>query len=83
MYQTIAGNQRMTTNEAAERFPDSFIVMRMDNMDVSHRMGTVLYIGDDQNELFSLLIELDDPTLCGVSEGLNRRCSLGGIVVGG
>jgi hypothetical protein len=83
MYQKVESNLRMTANEASERYPDSYIAMRMDSMDISHRMGTVLYIGDNHAELFSLVMELDDPSRCGVSEGLNLRRSLGGVVVGG
>jgi hypothetical protein len=45
-------------------------------------MGTILYIGDDDDELFSLITKFDDPYLCGVVEGLNHQWSLGGIVVG-
>ena len=82
MYEKIEGNKRMTANEASELYPDSFIVMRMDNMDISSRIGTVLYIGDNDDELFSLVMKFEDPSLCGVVEGLNHRCSLGGIVVG-
>ena len=83
MYRRIDGNQRMHKNEAAEHYPDSFIIMRMDNMNLSDTMGTVLYVGDDRNEMFSIVMGLEDPYLCGVTEGLNHRRSLGGIVVGG
>ena len=83
MYQVVEGNLRMTANEATERFPDSFLVTRMDSMDVSEDMCTVLYIADNQDEAISLLSKLDDPSLCGVSEGLNiQRRNLGGVVFG-
>ena len=82
MYRKIEENQRMTSNEAAACYPDSFFIMRMDSMDISNQMGTILYVGDDGDELFSLVMKFDDPSLCGVSEGLNHRRSLGGIVVG-
>ena len=82
MYTQITENPRMTKNEAAERYPDNFIIMRMDSIDLSNQMGTVLYVGDDRREMFSLVMKLDDPNLCGVSEGLNHRRSLGGVVVG-
>ena len=82
MYHEVEGSPRMTANEACARYPDSFVVMRMDSMDISNRIGTALYIGDDYNELFSLIMEFEDPSLCGVIEGLNHRRSLGGIVVG-
>ena len=83
MYQELEGNLRMTENEACELYPDGFVVMRMDSMNLSDRIGTALYVGDDYNELFSLITRFDDPSLCGVIEGLNHRRSLGGIVVGG
>ena len=84
MYQVVEGNPRMTENEASERFPDSYIVTRMDSMDISNDMCTVLYIADNQKEAFSLVTKLGEPSLCGVSEGLNllRNC-LGDVVVGG
>jgi hypothetical protein len=74
--------QRMASNEAAERYPDNYILMRMDSKNPSNDMGTVLYIGDDGDELFAFAMKLDDPNLCGVTEGLNHRRSLGGAVVG-
>jgi hypothetical protein len=83
MYKEVEGNQRMSSNEAAERYPDSYIIMRMDSMDISNQMGTVLYVGDKQREIFSVLVNLKDSNLCGVSEGMNLRRSLGGVVVGG
>ena len=82
MYREIEPVLRMTANEASERYPDEFIMMRMDSMDPSNDMGTVLYIGDDGDELFALVMRLDDPSLCGVTEGLNHQRSLGGVVVG-
>ena len=82
MYRKIEPVLRMTAKEASERYPNEFIMMRMDSMDPSNDMGTVLYIGDDGDELFALVMRLDDHNLCGVTEGLNHRRSLGGIVVG-
>ena len=82
MYNKIEPALRMTRNEASERYPDSFILMRMDSMSLSNDVGTVLYVGDDGDELFSLAVNFDDPSLCGVVDGLNHRRSLGGIVVG-
>ena len=82
MYQKIEENLRMTANEACERFPDSYIIMRMDSIDISNRMGTVLYVTNNQREAFSLVMKLDDSYPCGVSEGINLQKSLGGIIVG-
>ena len=82
MYRKIEPPLRMTANEASERYPDNFIVMQMDSMDLSDDVGTVLYVGDDRRELYRLIISLNKP-FCGVREGLNHRRSLGGVVVGG
>ena len=82
MYQQIEPALRMTSNEASERYPDRFVIMRMDSMNPSNSMGTVLYVGDDSDELYSLIINFDDFSNCGVIEGTYHRCSLGGIVVG-
>jgi hypothetical protein len=83
MYRQVEPALRMTSNEACVRYPDEFILMRMDSMNPSDDMGTVLYVGDDGAELSFLVMELDDPTNCGVTEGLNhQRRSLGGVVVG-
>jgi hypothetical protein len=73
---------RMTSNEAAALYPDNYILMRMDSKSPSNDMGTVLYIGDDDDTLFAFALKLDDPNLCGVTEGLNHRRSLGGVVIG-
>ena len=82
MYKKVEPTLRMTSNEASERYPDSYILIRWDSMNPSDDMGTILYISDNGNELFSLVNELDDPTNCGVSEGINLQRSLGGVVVG-
>ena len=74
-------NLRMTDIEASERYPNCYIAMRKDSR--SSGMGTVLYVGDDQGELFQLVLRLENPAFCGVLEGLNLRRSLGGVVVGG
>jgi hypothetical protein len=84
MYREVEGHPRMTTNEAAERYPDSYIIRRMDSMKLStHMMCTVLYVGDDRSEMHAVLRQMDDPNLCGITEGLHLRRSLGGVVVGG
>ena len=79
MYERV-DNLRMTDIEASARYPDSYIAMRKDSR--TSQMGTVLFIGDNQSELVRLILNLDDPTFCGVREGLNLQRSLGGVVVG-
>jgi len=81
MYERIENNVRMTSNEASLLYPDMYFAMRKDSR--TSNTGTVLFIGDDQSELFRLVLNLDDPNFCGVHEGLNLRRSLGGVVVGG
>ena len=83
MYRKIEPSVRMTENEACVRYPDEFVLMRMDSKIPSNDMGTVLYVGDDFEELSLLVRKLSDPTNCGVLEGINhqRRC-LGGVTIG-
>jgi len=83
MYKKIEPALRMTANEASAQYPDDFIIMQMDSMDLSDDVGTVLYVGDNQRELYALVVSLNLP-FSGVVDGLNyyRNC-LGGVVVGG
>ena len=74
-------NERMTTNEASEKYPDSYIVMQLDSL--TSNIGTILFICDTRSEAFEKLAELDGMDLCGITEGINHLRSLGGIVVGG
>ena len=54
--------------------------MRMDNMEDD--TGTILYIGDTEKELLDLFAnELKDTSLCGIIEGINKQCTIGGVVV--
>lgn len=82
MYKKIEESQKMTANEASELFPDYHILMQNEKPYLLSPMGTVLYIGDDHDELFSLQIDLPVPHGV-VFEGVNlqRRYSLGGIVI--
>ena len=82
MYRKIEPALRMTRNEAAEQYEDAFIIMQMDSMDLSDDVGTVLYVGDNEQELYAVIKSLGLP-FCGIVDGLNHRRSLGGIVVGG
>ena len=79
--QTINDKARMTVNEASERYPDNFILMQMDSRNISNPAGMVLYVGDDDNELFALQIKNNVPRGL-VVEGINKQQSLGGIVIG-
>jgi len=83
MYRKIEPALRMTANEASVQYPDNYIVIQMDSMDLSDDVGTVLYVGDNQRELYALVVSLDLP-YSGVIDGLNiQRNCLGGIVVHG
>ena len=81
MYKKIEPALRMTRNEASERYSDGFIIMQMDSIDLSDDVGTVLYVGDNQRELYALVVSLGSP-FTGVVMGLDyyRNC-LGGVVV--
>jgi len=83
VYKKIEPTLRMSRNEASEHYPNSFIVMQMDSMKLSDDVGTVLYVGDNERELYRLIISLNQP-YCGVLEGIDlmRNC-LGGVVVSG
>ena len=81
MYRKIEPPLRMSSIEASERYPDEYIIMQMDSINPSDDMGTVLYVGDNMSELFSIVMKLDMEN-CGVSEGLNLQRNLGGIVIG-
>ena len=82
IYKKIEPPNRMTRYDASERYSNDFIIMRMDSMSLTEDTGTVLYVGDDRSEMFSLVTSLKLP-YCGVIEGLNHQRSLGGVVVGG
>ena len=83
MYRKIENKPRMTDNEACEAYPDNYILLQRDNQTTLNQSGVVLYVGDDDNELFSLQVKLPVPSGI-VIEGRNisRRLSLGGLVVG-
>ena len=81
MYRKIEPALRMTRNEASERYPDSYIIIQMDSMDLSDDVGTVLYEGDNERELYGVIKELNR-SLLGIVEGLNfQRNFIGGIEV--
>ena len=82
MYRKVEPTLRMTENEASAHYPNEFIIMQMDSMDLSDDVGTVLYVGNNEREICTLLVSLNLP-FSGVVEGLNYyRNSLGGVVVG-
>ena len=83
MYRKIEKSPKLTENEACEKYPDSYILMQMDNRELFNPTGVVLYVGDDGDELFSLQVNLPVP-LGVIVEGINisRRLSLGGLVIG-
>ena len=73
---------RMTDFEAEKRYPDNYMIMRMDNMEDD--LGTILFFGDTKEELLDVLCELrkdGNSNLCGILEGNNKQCTLGGVVV--
>ena len=81
MYRRVEESIRMTMNEVAECYPDSYVLMQRESRELFDPVGIVLYIGDDGDELFSVQVRERIP-LGIVVEGLNHRRSLGGLFVG-
>ena len=82
MVKKIDDELRMTNVEAKKRYPNNYILMLMDNMEDS--TGTILYIGDTRDELsdvLAILRKTGESNLCGILEGNNKQCTLGGVVV--
>jgi hypothetical protein len=79
MYKEIKENQRMTDNEASSLYRDSYIIIRMDSIESD--MGTVLFVGDNENELHDVFRGMTDRAYCGIIEGANLLRSMGGVVV--
>jgi len=82
MYQAVEKRPKMTRNQAMEHYPNHYILMQKDSDgDMSDPMGTILYIGDDGDELFT--VQVKQPVMGGVVyEGINiQKYSIGGIVV--
>ena len=71
-------NERMTYAEAMNKYPDSYMIMCADNMESD--MGTVLYVGDNSDEVHNAFRELDGLNYCGVVEGANHWNFIGGVV---
>ena len=83
MYREIEPALRMTANEASACYPNEFIIMQMDSMDLDDDIGVVLYAGDSRVELYGVIKGLNVPYIS-VVEGLNhQRNCLGGIVANG
>ena len=73
---------RMTSYEAKEKYPNNYIIMRMDSMEDD--MGTILYFGDTFEEALEIMNTLrgtGNSGLCGILEGYNKQCTFGGVVV--
>ena len=81
MYWKVEEDLHMTRSEVVERYPDNYVLIQRDNRDMYDPAGKVLYLGDNFDELFSLMMKTDVP-LGLVVEGLNHQRSLGGIAVG-
>ena len=69
----------MSYIDATSEYPNNYILMRMD--DFESDMGEVLYIGDDESELYELMDTFDNRNHCGIIEGVNISLNcLGGVV---
>ena len=77
MYKKIENPRRMTFDEACREYPNEYILMRRESLNLNIE-GMVLYVGDDYSELYRMAQKLEAPTFCIVLEGLNHQCSLGG-----
>ncbi|MCL2204090.1 MAG: hypothetical protein FWB88_09160 [Defluviitaleaceae bacterium] len=83
MYRKVEGSPLITECEASKKYPDDYILFQSDGRKMIDPTGYVRFVGDDDDELFSLQVKL--PVRGGVVlEGYNigSRISLGGIVVG-
>ncbi|MDR0220830.1 MAG: hypothetical protein LBI54_05430 [Lachnospiraceae bacterium] len=81
MYTKIEEKQRIHQNDASVLYPNSYIVMRFEDME--SQIGEMLYACDTEDEALTQIFELDDRTLCSYIEGQTLRRSMGGVVVGG
>jgi hypothetical protein len=70
---------RMTESQAAEKFPNEYILMRMDNNDPDCETGIVLKVGK-RKDVFNTLDGLENKHNSFLFEGINLRNNLGGIV---
>ena len=76
MYRKVDESARMSYNEASAKYRDGYVIMRLEGM--NSEMGTVLYAGDTEKEMISLVMSLDIP-YCVVLTGLNHQNSLWGV----
>jgi hypothetical protein len=81
MYKKVEGNVRMTCNEVAVNYPDNYVLVKRDDRSLYDPMCTLLYIGDDSDELFGIQVNSKIP-LGLVVEGMHHRRRMGGVVVG-
>ena len=80
MFRKLDPPLELTIDISCAKYPDEYILMRMNSKKFSETTGTVLYVGDDGDELFTLAMTLSEPSLCRVHEGFNLQRSLGGVV---
>ena len=83
MYRKIEPPLGITMHEAQERYADSFMVFRMDSRKAVDDVGSLLYVGDNRREIYSIAAKLSHNMLfCGTIEGLDhQRSCLGGVVI--
>ena len=83
MYRKVESTQLLSESEAIEKYPDNYILFQSDGRKLLDPIGHVIYVGDDDDELFSLQVRL--PVRGGVvieGDNIRGRISLGGIAVG-
>lgn len=69
---------RTTYNEAAKKYANDYILMRMDNSEPECDTGVLLYVGE-RDGMYSLLDSLEDKNNCFLFNGESLNDSLGGI----
>ena len=81
MYRKLEGLPKMSRNEISEAYPENYVLVRKESRDKAYTDLEALYVGDDDNELFGLQVEMNDSLLV-IVDGRNivRRNSWGGIV---
>ena len=79
MYKMIEERLKMKPLDAASKFPDHYILMSMGSMEAVD--GEVLSIADSYEAVFSALDALGEVPFWHITEGINLRTGVGGIVV--
>jgi hypothetical protein len=72
--------KRVTDTEAGNQFPNSYVLMRRDSDKLGEESGVILWLGDDEKEVYKQLGSLDDLGNCTVVTGIDKSYSLLGSI---